>query len=82
MTYQEIINDLNDEINLSKFLPKHLRPTYWVRKNEHSLEIYWSMQPDLSEANGPCGEKIYSDGTRELMFSPPAKADIPAYTKL
>ena len=82
MTYDEIINDLNDEINLSKMLPEHLRPTYWVRKNEDSLELYWSMQPDLSKANGPCGEKIFLDGTKELMFLPPAKVDIPSYTRL
>ena len=82
MTYQEIIADLQDEVLLSKGLPKHLRPTYWIRELEYSFEFFWSMKPDISDAEGPCGERIFRDGSRELLFLPPPKDELHLYTKL
>ena len=71
----QIINELCDEIEMSMALPLHLRPQYWVRKHADHIEFYWSMVPDPTDLNAPVGEKIFLDGTREMLFSPPASEE-------
>ena len=72
MTFTEMINDLCDEIAASAVLPKHLRPKYWAREHKDHIEFYWSMESDKSDFDAPVGEKIFLDGSRELVFLPPA----------